>query len=110
MGVPYCRLHGMLEKQQYFELINLLNRSNSTKNELTDFIFFIEAGKLYFGQPSRQKLILAIQTNSKIWQSSGYTKFIELEFFVSELLQYSLKNNVSVDKLLKESLFQQRDE
>ena len=49
----------MIEKMQYFELVNLLNKFNKNKNELTEFIFFIENANLYFGQLGKQRLALA---------------------------------------------------
>ncbi len=96
----------MIEKQQFFELINLLNKSKKTKNETTEFIFFIEKDKLYFGQTSRQKLLIAVYDNYNGWSFAGYTKFFELELFISEVLLKKTSSHPDIDKIIKESLFQ----
>ncbi len=96
----------MIEKQQFFELMNLLNKSNKTKNETTEFIFFIEQDKLYFGQTGRQKFLISVYDRYDGWSSAGYTIFVELELFISKLLFKNTSGNIDIDRTIKESLFQ----
>ena len=105
-AIKFATPHLMIEKQQFFELINLLNKSNKTKNETTEFLFFIEKDKLYFGQAGRQKLLISVYDSYDGWSPSSCTKFVELETLISRLLLKKTSSNIDVDKLIKESLFQ----
>lgn len=95
----------MIEKKQYFELINLLNKSNKTKNETTEFVFFIENDQLYFGQPGRQKIIIATCGELLNWRPAGATNFFELERLISNFINVKLKNLDQVNLLIIKSLF-----
>ncbi len=106
MAIKFAASHLMIEKQQFFELMNLLNKSNKTINETTEFIFFIEQDKLYFGQSSGQKFLISVYQKSKNWISAEYSHFTELEEFISVVLNENASNNVDINKILKESLFQ----
>ncbi len=95
----------MIEKRQYFELINLLNKSNKTKNEVTDFEFFIENNRLYFGQKNRQRLIIANRVSGALWREACIIEQSELEEFIVLLLNKKIQNVDSINNLIKSSLF-----
>ncbi len=96
----------MIEKQQYFELVNLLNKSNKAKNQTTDFNFFIEDNRLYFGLPNQQRLLIAIRNATTKWSVARATKLFELEDFITHLLNVELSDVNQVNELIKSSLFQ----
>lgn len=81
-------------KEEYFELLRQLNKSNKTKNEATHVSFTIgetnEAELGLFASVSRTQKILLCLKNQNRWKPAGYSRFDKLEELICD---YIGKNN-----------------
>ncbi len=93
-------------KEEYFELLRQLNKSNNIKNEATQLDFVIETSeqqvKLYASISKHQKLLLCIQSD-KILRAAGFSGYDELEKFICKNIVTINEQNVT--KLILRNLF-----
>lgn len=77
-------------KEEYFELLRQLNKSNKTKNAVTHVTFFTDYTKeaelgLFASVSKTQKILLCLKKKSK-WKPAGYSKFEQLENLICDCL------------------------
>ncbi len=98
-------------KEEYFELLRHLNKSNKTKNEVTQLTFIVEKSdqyqeKLFASISKSQKLLLCIQTK-KVWRPAGFSGYNDLENFICKNVQSAINQNMT--RLILRNLFEHRE-
>lgn len=100
-------------KQDYFKLLQLLNKGNKKTNEKTEVYFYIEqigTEYLFFAAISlKQRILLVRKNNTKSWGSAHITGLAELEDFISsEVKKISTPNYTAeqISECIKSALFQ----
>lgn len=91
-------------KEEYFELLRQLNKSNKTKNILTQLTFIVEGsnkyqGMLYASISKDQKALLCIQSGN-VWRPAGFSRYDHLEKFICSHLR-SATNEIVTDLILR---------
>lgn len=86
-------------KEEYFELLRLLNKSNKTKNEVTKLTFIVESsdkyqGMLYASISKDQKVLLCTQSD-KILRPAGYSGYDNLETFICNIVKSIFEKNIT---------------
>jgi hypothetical protein len=98
-------------KQDYFKLLNLLNKGNKKSNEKTEVYFYIEqigSEFLFFAAISlKQRILLVRKNNSLNWHEANISGLIYLEEFLSKTL---IANNIDnsaegLSEQIKSALF-----
>lgn len=77
--------------RELFELIIYLNKGNTKANAKTNLVFDIKKnnfGCYLRGIKNSNFLILCYKNSNNKWQASGYTKFINLEDYCIEHLNF----------------------
>ncbi len=74
-------------KEEYFELLRLLNKSNKTKNEVTHLRFVTDNSdpnhlKLYASISNGQKILLCQKKKETNWWPSQFSGLNQLEKFI----------------------------
>lgn len=96
-------------KQEYFKLVKKLNLTNINKNQVTNIYFYIDSVpgnhlKLFAAVSETQKILLNEKIGTKAWVQANTTSFIELEVFLSELLN-KVKIENDLTSLIKSHIF-----
>ncbi len=97
-------------KLEYFRLINKLNLSNKTSNELTQIIFVIETFAvnklmLYAALCPQQKILLC-QNINRIWVPAEYSSYNRLEKFICVLLNNKKSQCLDLSEYITSHIFQ----
>ncbi len=94
-------------KEEYFELLRELNKSNKTKNEVTQLTFIVEESeqnqrKLYASISKDQKVLLCIQSDN-ILRPAGFSGYDHLEEFIYK--NFISKSYENVTEIILRNLF-----
>ncbi len=86
-------------KEEYFELLRQLNKSNKTKNEATQLIFIVEGSEqnqeqLYASISKSQKVLLCILSES-MWRPAGFSGYDDLEKFICNNIRSVVDQNMT---------------
>ena len=86
-------------KEEYFELLRQLNKSNKTTNEVTKLSFIVEnsdkyQGVLYASISKDQKVLLCTQSD-KILRPAGYSGYDDLETFICNIVKSIFEQNIT---------------
>lgn len=98
-------------KQDYFKLLQLLNKGNKKTNEKTEVYFYIEqigSDFLFFAAISLRQRILLVRKNSSLnWHGANISGLPDLEGYLKDVLG-SVKSDTSTAELslnIKSALF-----
>lgn len=96
-------------KQDYFQLLIHLNKSNTVKNKKTQLYFEIDGNYLFAALSDRQRVLLCEKRENK-WRELADSQFLDLAIFIAERLQRKFYNvNSDLTKQILASLFQLPD-
>lgn len=91
-------------KNEYFELVNRLNRSNKLKDQITEPQFFVIEKQLYLGLNSLQKLAICYCLKER-WIASEITGFDDFEQEIVQFMNNSKNDQNNLDTQIKKLLF-----
>ncbi len=86
-------------KEEYFELLRQLNKSNKTKNEVTQLNFIVvksvkSRAMLYATVSKSQKILLCMQFD-KVWKPAGFSGYDDLENFICNNMRSVVDQNMT---------------
>lgn len=99
----------LIIKNEYLELVNLLNTGNKLRNQTTVVNFFIKSSgfekQLFAGIDEKQKLLLCVSI-SEYWIVAQNTQFINLSKFLCDLLKSRISiESKELSQLIRDAIF-----
>ena len=96
-------------KNEYLELVQRLNRSNKSRNQLTALYFHLDSTdpdhlKLFAAVSIHQKLLLCEKKEGGLWVPVETTSLFELVEFLTSLLN-KVKDTSNITTLIKSNIF-----